>query len=222
MTNPAKQLADSHDVSAKVVQLLQGAHQAGARALQRTRERGLRATCTRRQGQSRVAVAGFRRCCAVRGRLLSALDPVLGHAAPARQQLPRARAAGIAAGPSLRLRDDHGWALAQAPGQLRAVAHRSAERHHGRSQSPSLRHHRPARRPRPRHRRFQGRFTGRRGAARRPSGVLRRLLPESRARVRRCSTCATPSASSCTACASCIRMPRSRPSSATARPAGRR
>ena len=52
----------------------------------------------------------------------------------------------------------------------------------GRREAPSLRHHRPARRPRPGHRRLQGRFAGRRRAARRPPGVLRDLLSRARAR----------------------------------------
>ena len=47
----------------------------------------------------------------------------------------------------------------------------------GRPEAAPVRHHRPARRPRPRHRRLQGRFAGRRRAARRPSGLLRDLLP---------------------------------------------
>ncbi|MCK7498050.1 MAG: DUF3141 domain-containing protein [Comamonadaceae bacterium] len=60
-----------------------------------------------------------------------------------------------------------------------------------------LRHHRPARRPRPGHRRLQGRLAGRRRAARRAPGLLRDLLPRSRAGPDAARRRATPSASSC-------------------------
>ncbi len=222
MSNPAKRLSQSHDVSAKVAQILQGRTKL---ALERFSERVQQAgeqqvAASTANPLSAVASLGERR--AIRRRLRAALGPVLGHAAPARQQLPRARAAGIAAGAALRLRDGDGRALARASGQLRAAAHRSAEGRDGRCQAPSLRDHRPARRPRPRHRRLQGRFAGRRGAARRPPGVLRHLLPESRAgtdaarRVQRRARVRAPRARAAS------RTPRSRQSSATARPAGRR
>ena len=71
---------------------------------------------------------------------------------------------------------------ARAPGELRAAAHHAARGRDGRRQAPALRDHRSARRPRARHRRLQGRLAGRRGAARRASGVLRDLLSRSRAR----------------------------------------
>ena len=48
-------------------------------------------------------------------------------------------------------------------------------------EAASVHHHRSARGPRPRHRRLQGRFAGRRRAARGPHGLLRHLLPRSRA-----------------------------------------
>ena len=45
-------------------------------------------------------------------------------------------------------------------------------------EAPALCRHRPARRPRPGHRRLQGRFAGRRRAARRAPGLFRLLLPD--------------------------------------------
>ena len=48
-------------------------------------------------------------------------------------------------------------------------------------EAAAVRHHRSARGPRPRHRRLQGRLAGRRRAARGPPGLLRHLLPRSRA-----------------------------------------
>ena len=107
-------------------------------------------------------------------------------------------------------------------GQLRAGAHRAAAGRDGRCEAAALRHHRPARRPWPRHRRLQGRFAGRRRTARRPPGVLRHLLPEPRAgtdaarRVRGRTRVRSPRSRRCTPTAP------SPPSSATARPAGRR
>ena len=180
-TNPAKQLSDSHDVSAKVTKLVQTRTKLALDRYNGRVKKAYERTLGAAKANPVFLSATLRRRGAVRRGLRAALDPVLGHAAPARQQLPRARAAGIAAGASLRLRDDHGRTLVEASGQLRAAAHRSAERRDGRPQSPPLRDHRPARRPRSRHRWLQGRFAGRRGAARRPPRVLRRLLPESRA-----------------------------------------
>ena len=129
---------------------------------------------------------------------------------------------GHAAGAALRLRDDARRAHVRAPGQLRARAHHAAGRRDGRCEAAALRHHRSARGPRPRHRRLQGRFAGRRRAARRPSGLFRHLLPRSRAgpdaarRVRRRAAVRAQGARACT------RTARSPRSSATARAAGRR
>ena len=67
-----------------------------------------------------------------------------------------------------------------------------------------LHHHRPARGPRPGHRRLQGRLAGRRRAARRPRGLLRRSSSASRSPGRRCSTSPTRKRSSCASCARCI------------------
>ena len=180
MSNPARQLSQSHDVSGKVAQILQTRTRL---ALERFSERVHRAY--ERQVAGLMATAdlpvgalGQRRT--IRRGLRAALGPLVGHAAPARQQLHRTRTAGIAAGPALRPRDGHGRALARASGQLRAAAHHSAAGRDGGREAPPVRDHRPARRPRPGYRRLQGRFPGRGSAARRPSGVLRHLLPESR------------------------------------------
>ena len=111
---------------------------------------------------------------------------------------------------------------ARPSGQLRAGAHRSAGGRDGRSEAAALRDHRPARRPRPRHRRLQGRLAGRRRAARRPSGLLRDLLPRSRAgpdAARRLRCRAAIREESARAASGRARSPRS---SATARAAGRR
>ena len=117
----------------------------------------------------------------VRHRFRAALDPVLGHAARARQQLRRAQPRRTAAGAAFRLRNGRRRTHARAAGQLRAGAHRPAGGRDGRSEAAALRDHRSARRPRPGHRRLQGRFAGRRRAARGTSGLLRDLLPRSRA-----------------------------------------
>ena len=92
----------------------------------------------------------------------------------------------------------------RAAGQLRAGAHRAARGREGRSDEPALRHHRSARRPRPGHRRLQGRFAGRRRAARRPPGLLRHLLPRARAGPDAARRLRRRAGSSCARCASCI------------------
>ena len=89
------------------------------------------------------------------------------------------------------------------------------------AEAASLRHHRSARRPRPRHRRLQGRFAGRRGAARRPPGLLRDLLPRARAGADHAGRLRGRAAVRAAGCASCIPRRPSPPSSATARAAGR-
>ena len=157
------------------------AHQAGAGALQGARAEGVERRRRRLHAATADAVGGDDRLVQLLGRFRAALGAVLGHAAPARQQLRREHAGGIASGPALRLRDGVGRALVRAPGQLRAGAHRSAGRRDGRSEAAALRHHRSARGPRPGHRRLQGRLAGGRGAARRPSGLFRDFLPRAAA-----------------------------------------
>ena len=208
-------------MSAKVAQILQTRTKL---ALERFSERvhqALRAAGRGADGDADLSVGALGERRAIRRRLRTALGPAVGHAAPARQQLHRARAAGIAAGPALRPRDGHGRALARASGQLRAAAHRSAAGRDGGREAPPVRDHRPARRPRPGYRRLQGRFPGRGSAARRPSGVLRHLLPESRTGT---------DAARCLQRRARVRAPRARiaprgapspRSSATARAAGR-
>ena len=201
---------------------LSDSRQARAGAVQRARSEGLRAARCRVDGKADIALGHLDPGCAVRGGFRAALGAVLGHAAPARQQLRRAHAAGAAAGAAFRLRDGPRRTHARAPGQLRAGAHRPARRRDGGCKAPSLHHHRSARRPRSRHRRLQGRFAGRRGAARRSSGLLRDLLSRAGAgaddagRLRRG---AAVRASCARAASRTRRNPRS---SATARAAGRR
>ena len=69
----------------------------------------------------------------------------------------------------------------ERPVQLRPAAHHSPARHQDRRAPAAVHHHRPACRSRPGHRRLQEGLRGRRGAARRPPGVLRHLLPRPRA-----------------------------------------
>ena len=222
MSNLTKQLSESHDVSAKVAQLLQTRTKLAldhySERVKEACERSARrvSRIRRCRGNSPLARAQYAVDFAQRSILFwdtlrQRGNNFLEHE---RQGLP----------PVLHFdyEIDHGRALAQASGQLRAAAHRSAKGRHGRCQAPPLRHHRPARRSRSRHRRLQGRFAGRRGAARRPPRVLRHLLPESRAgtdaarRVRRRARVRAPRARAAS------RSARSRQSSATARPAGRR
>ena len=114
----------------------------------------------------------------VRGRRRAALGAVLGHDAPARQQLPRARAkAGsrrCCTSTTRRCWTARKLARPVNYALLRIVPPEGRDR---RSEAPPLRDHRPARRPRPGHRRLQGRLAGRRRAARGPPGLLRDLLP---------------------------------------------
>ena len=223
MNNPAKQLSQSHDVTAKVAQVLQTPHEARVGAL-------------RRAGAGRRRAAGRR----VDG------EAAARHGRPgraARNTRSTSRSARSCFWDTLRQRGNN--FIEHERQGLPPVLHfehetvmdgRTLERPvnyallrivppagvHGRCQAPSLRDHRPARRPRPRHRRLQGRLAGRRRAARRPSGLLRHLLPESRAgpdaagRVQRRTRVRAPRARAASRCA---RSPRS---SATARAAGRR
>ena len=223
MNAPAKALSESHDVSAKVTQMLQTRTKT---AIERYGERVRRASersATDLMPKAPVApwqlwTSGARY--AVDAAQRSIL--LLRHAAPARQQLPRARAAGPAAGAALRVRGGDGGPLARAPGQLRAAAHRSAGGRHA-STSASV----PT-------------SSSIRAAATAPASAASRTTRRSASRCtpairstsssstrtpspgRRCSTCPTPSASSCTACARCTRTRPSPRSSATARRAGRR
>ena len=67
----------------------------------------------------------------------------------------------------------------------------------GRSEAAALPHHRSARGPRSRHRRLQGRFAGRRRAARRAIRCTSSSSFATPSPARRCSTSARPSSSSC-------------------------
>ena len=177
-----KQVARSYDISTKVAQLYQKRTKL---AQEHFSERLAKAYAECAAGLAREAGHAHGRLVAlvrVRHRFRAALDPVLGHAARARQQLRRAQPRGAAAGPALRLRNGRRRTHARPAGQLRAGAHRPAGRRDGRSEAAALRDHRPARRPRPGHRRLQGRFAGRRRAARGTPGLLRDLLPRPRAR----------------------------------------
>ena len=140
----------------------------------------------------------------LRRRRRAALGPVLGHAAPARQQLPRARERGTAAGAALRLRDGGRRPHARAAGQLRAGAHRAARGRDGRSASgartsSSIRA--PATAPASAASRTTRRSAWRCARATRSTSSSSSATPS---RARRCSTSATPSSSSCSRCASCI------------------
>ena len=203
-TTPSRQLCDSHDVSAKVTKLVQTRTKLALdryngrvkEAYERTLGASQANPVFLRQlyaGAAQYAVDFAQRSILFWDTLRQRGNNFLEHE---RQGLP----------PVLHFEYEtimDGRSL-QASGQLRAAAHHSAERRHGGPEAPSVRDHRSAGRPRPGHRRLQGRFAGRRGTARRPSRLLRRLLPRIPSRAKRCSTCATPSASSCIACASCI------------------
>ena len=102
------------------------ADEARAGALQPAAVQGLRRM---RGGPRRKAGLARRSLVAldpIRHRFRAALDPVLGHAAPARQQLRRAQPRRDAAGAALRVRDGRRRAQARAAGQLRAGADRPA------------------------------------------------------------------------------------------------
>ena len=104
---------------------------------------------------------------------------LLGHAAPARRRLSRARARRPSTAPALPARDRDGWANLRAPGQLCAPADDPPAGCRAVPATETVHHHRSACRPRPRDRRLQGRLSGRRGAALGPPGVLRGLFPRS-------------------------------------------
>ena len=114
----------------------------------------------------------------VHDRRRAALGALLGHAAPARQPVARARGGRQAAGPQVQVRDDR-----RRP---RTTSGRPTTRWCGSSRrkgvasttaQASVRDRRSARGARPRHRRLQGGLGSRRRAVGRPSGVLRDLLP---------------------------------------------
>jgi hypothetical protein len=157
-----------------------GAHDDGVDADQRTHPRGVAEAGRRHAAAARRAVGPVGQRRAIRDRLRPAFADLLGHAAPARQQLHRARAPGPAAGAALRARAGDGRPHLAAAGELRAAAHRAARGHGDRRPAPALRDHRSERRPRPRHRRLQGRLAGGRRAACGPPGVLRHVLPGAR------------------------------------------
>ena len=148
MSNPGKQLSQVHDTTEKVAQVLQTRTKL---ALDHFSERVRKASdpqvATNALLPSQLAASGARYA----DRLRAALDPVLGHAAPARQQLHRARRAQ---GMPPVLHFDYEMIVdgrtLRAAGQLRAGAHHAAGRRDGRSEAAALRHHRSARRPRPR------------------------------------------------------------------------
>ena len=172
----------------------------------------------RRSRRQRLDARGAR----LLGRRRPAPDPVLGRDAQARQPDARALPQGQAAGPGLRLRPDRRRPPARAAGQLHAAAHQARAGRRDRPQEAAVRDRRPARRPRPRHRRHEGIEPGRRRAARRPSGLFRRLPSRARARPddrrRRLGGGAVPAQGPGAA----IPRPKaSRSWSATARPAGR-
>ena len=100
-----RKVAKSLDIAAKVGQLHQKRTKLAQEHFRGTAVEGLRRLrdgSRRKPRHSRRLLVAMGR---VRHRLRAALGPVLGHAAPARQQLPRARAGGQAAGAALRLRD---------------------------------------------------------------------------------------------------------------------
>ena len=218
------QLARSQEISKKVALLLQKRVSAGAGALQGARAEGVeRRRHQLLQAAPADAVGRDDELVRLRGGLRAALGPVLGHAAPARQQLRRARkrrACRRCCTSTTR------WSSTAARSSGRSTTRWCAScRREGVTVDPKrrpVRHHRSARRPRPRHRRLQGRLAGRRRAARRPSGLLRHLLPRPRAgadaarRVRRGAAVRAQGARAASG------QRRSRRSSATARAAGRR
>ena len=223
MNAPAKALSESHDVSAKVTQMLQTRTKT---AIQRYGDRVRRATERTATdlvpkapvepwhlwtSGARYAVDAAQRSILLLDTLRQRGNNFLEHE---RQGLP----------PVLRFEYEMvmDGPLARAPGQLRAAAHRSADGRHGRRAQASLRHHRSARRPRPGHRRLQGRLAGRRRAARRPSGLLRRLLPEPEPGQTLLDVSQRGARVRARACARCTRTRPSPRSSATARQAGRR
>ena len=157
----------------------------------------------------------------IRHRCGAALRAVLGHPAPARQPVGRARGRGQAAGPRLSLRAHRRRAGLRASGQLRAGAHRAAARDRGRRREAAVRHRRPARGTRARHRRIQGGFRGRRRVGARGIRCTSSSSFRIRCRGRRSPTSPMPRRSSSASSPSGIRRARSRSSSATARAGGR-
>ena len=123
----------------------------------------------------------WRQWARIQRRLRAALGAVLGHAAPARQPVARARGRRQAAGAQVQVRDDRRRARLRAAGELRAGADHSAQGRRRRRHQAAVRDRRSARGPRPGHRRLQGGLRGRRRAVGRPPGVLRDLLSGSRA-----------------------------------------
>ena len=155
------------------------------RALRRTPAQGGRRLAGRvhaAQDAGRILAAMGR----IQRRLRPALGALLGHAAPARQPVARARSRGQAAGAHLQIRDDRRRPRLCAAREPRAGADHSAQGGRRRRHQAALRDRRSARGPWPGHRRLQGRFGGRCRALRRPSGLLRDLLPRSVSRPDAC------------------------------------
>ena len=173
-------LARSHEISSKVALVFQKRMQnaqnhfrerlAGRRPRRRARRRCVFPRLVR-------SVGGLR----LRARRDAALDPVLGHAARARQRNTSSATRGLK--PVLHF--DYDIVLdgrtSRGPSTTRCCDIKPPEGVIVDRDEAALSDHRSARRPRSGHRRLQGRFAGRRRAARGPSGVLRRVLPRSRA-----------------------------------------
>ena len=122
-----------------------------------------------------AAAAGLGTGRRVRHRCDAAHDPVLGRDAPAQRPVLRAEGEGGAARAQLRRRTGAGRPHLRQAGQLPAGADPAAARDDDRSAEAAVRGGRSARRARAGHRRLQGRQRARRGDARRPSLLLRRL-----------------------------------------------
>ena len=148
------------------------------RALRRTPAQGGRRVAGRvhaAQDASRVLAAMGR----IQRRLSPALGALLGHLAPARQPVARARSRGQAACAHVQVRDDRRRPRLCAAREPCAGADHSTQRRRRRRHQAALRDRRSARGPWPGYRRLQGGLGGRRRALGRPSGVLRDLFPRS-------------------------------------------
>ena len=119
-------------------------------------------------GDAADAARGDAAVAGVHDRPRAAQRAVLGHAAPARQQLARARGRRQAAGARLRVRDASPTRAASSarPTTRWCASSRRRACDVDDADAP-VRDHRSARGPRSRHRRLQGGFRGRRRAARR-------------------------------------------------------
>jgi len=175
MKEIGKQAARSVEIAGKVAQLQSKRVQLAGEHFRRASRRPGRSTAPR-WARSPGPVPGLAGRVALCGRLRPARRPLLD---TLRQRGNRFLEHERAGKPPV-LHFDHEMVLdgrcLDNPSTTRSCA--SFRRgHHDRSETPPLRDHRPARRARPRHRRHEGRLPGRRGASRRPPGVLRDLLP---------------------------------------------